>query len=93
MLCTKSFVILLHNLIISVTIYYDLPFKLSFFSFKPWSWFLDDINELKATCQLGNNTCTSRDMVFIIDEAARTAITTTSVSQTDETQQFNEDVS
>lgn len=60
-------------------------------SFKPWSWFLDDINELKATCQLGNDTCTSRDMVFIIDEAAPTAITTTSVSQTDETQQFNED--
>lgn len=107
MLCTKSFVILLHNLIISLTIYYDLPFLLLcfkffilltfsyffFFSFKPWSWFLDDINELKATCQLGNNTCTSRDMVFIIDEAAPTAITTASVFQTDETQQFNEDVS
>lgn len=30
-------------------------------------------------------------MVFIIDEAAATAITTPSISQTDETQQFNED--
>lgn len=32
-------------------------------------------------------------MVFIIDEAAATAITTPSIFQTDETQQFNEDVS
>lgn len=60
-------------------------------SFKPWSWFLDDVNQLKVTCQLENDTCTSRDMVFIIDEAAATAITTPSISQTDETQQFNED--
>lgn len=66
---------------------------ISFFSFKPWSWFLDDVNQLKVTCQLENDTCTSRDMVFIIDEAAATAITTPSISQTDETQQFNEDVS
>lgn len=68
-------------------------FVISFFSFKPWSWFLDDVNELKVKCQLKNDTCTSRDMVFIIDETATTAITTTSVSQTHETQQFNEDVS
>lgn len=66
---------------------------ISFFSFKPWSWFLDDVNQLKVTCQLENDTCTSRDVVFIIDEAAATAITTPSISQTDETQQFNEDVS
>lgn len=59
-------------------------------SFKPWSWFLDDVNDLKVTCQLENNTCTSRDMVFIVDEAT-TEITTTSVPQTDETQQFYED--
>ncbi|XP_061193899.1 uncharacterized protein LOC133202140 [Saccostrea echinata] len=37
-------------------------------SFRPWLWFIDDVDTLKVTCHYENNTCVSRDMVFMIDD-------------------------